>query len=196
MYFIDKRILEFFFLLSVWIQHPWGILWLFPCLFLCFSCACNLLKVSHMVGVTALGNGCCRGSLGYWAVPQNVIVIFPWLWSFLCRGVGGMSGLFLPVVVGSAVCTFQRLVFAEVRNALMQSGDEENDKVLFPLDSKACWRNCCSGYSFLSPWLWQPFVDNSPFLFSSQVYTLLCHSSVIPLPSLVWEICFYPRLFQ
>lgn len=150
-----------------------------PMLVFCSSCGCNLFKVSYMMSVTALGNCCCRTSLGYWAVPHHVIVIFPWLWSFLCRGVRAMCVLFLPVVVGSAVCTFQRLIFAEVRSALMQSGDKENYKVLFPLDSKACWRSCYSGYSFLSPCLWQPFVDDSPFLFSSKVDTFLCGSSTL-----------------
>lgn len=139
------------------------------------SWKCHSFKKS----VTALGNGCCGASPGYWAVPHNVIVIFPWLWSFLCKGVRGMCGLFLPVAVGSAVCTFQRLTFAEVKSALMQSGDTENYKVPFPLDSKACWRSCYSGCHFLSPWLWQPFVDDSPFHFSSQVYTSLRGSSAL-----------------
>lgn len=68
-----------------------------------------------MASVTSLGNGCCRACLGYWAVPHNVIVILPWLWSFLCKGVKGVCCLFLPVVVGSTACTSQSLVLQKWR---------------------------------------------------------------------------------
>lgn len=62
-----------------------------------------------------------------------------------------MGDLLLPVVVDSAVCTFQRLVFAEVRSALMPSGDKENDRCLFLWTAKPVGGAVNSGYSFLSP---------------------------------------------